>query len=207
LLRKLQSISKLLKTFRNSILLLFTVSVFSCSDNESKKHLQNISEKHFGISIENGPRQGFQYFDSARCEYDYRYVTTTITNDSIVPVHLEIYFSEEYNSLRTHDSLNSKVFLLPRALTPKRQHFDGSMSKELKDFLDTEIDTPISLDTTINPKEECVIRFGVLTDIEYVDPMRIALITSIKNRSALSLQLSIDNGLIIPCGQISFSTK
>ena len=210
--------------------LLFVFGLYSCSDdapNEVKheKYFGSYSDsqKGSGISIENGPRQGFQYFDSAGTEYSYRYITTTISNDSLVPIHLIISFSKEYTYLRSHNSLKSKVFLLPRELTPERQHFDNSMSKELKHFLDKDVDAPISLDKIINPNERLVMTFGVLTEMKYGEFMRMELISSDKqfhlnpddslenivhpseDSRTFYLGLNLVNSFIIPCGQISFS--
>jgi hypothetical protein len=158
--------------------------LYSCLNNQPKEHKYeknfssySNSKKILGVSIENGPRQGFQYFDSLGTEYTYRYITTTITNDSIVPIQLKISFSKEYNYLRSNDSLKSKVFLLPRELTPDRQHYDNSISKELKTFLDKDVDNPISLDKRINPNEKLIMTFGVLTDIKYGEFMLMELIS------------------------------
>lgn len=208
--------------------LLFVLGVCSCSNNLPKEHKDekyfgNYYEKRFGISIENGQRQGFQYFDSMGVEYNYRYITTTITNDSLIPIRLLISFSKEYNYLRSNSSLKSKVFLLPRELTPYRQHFDNSMSKELKQFLDTDVHIPITLDKIINANEELVMTFAVLTPIKYGEYMNMELILSdqqfylnahdsIKNlikapanASTIYLGLNLVNSFIIPCGKISFS--
>lgn len=209
------------------VLTILSAFIYSCSEEPPKENVHgtyfgNYSEKCFGISIENGPRQGFQYFDSAGTEYTYRYITTTITNDSTAPVHLQIAFSKEYNYLRSNGDLKSKVFLLPRELTPERQHFDSSMSKELKNFLDTGTDIVAFLDRVINPNERCVMTFGVLTDMRYPDFFRMALVSRyhrsrfandslikkmplIKDSLILPLGLALENRFVIPCGQISFS--
>jgi hypothetical protein len=159
----------------------------------------------FGLYIENGPRQGMQYFDSS-AEYNYRTNIITIWNDSTVAIQLEIGFSEAGMNLK--DSIRSKFFLLPRHLTPNEQHFDtGGMSKELKRFLGFEIDQPVHLSKVLNPREKCVLTFGVLTDTKYPDPttpFQTELLTSHENSSAISLKLKINDRLIIPCGQISY---
>lgn len=168
-----------------------------------------LNEYHYsqsGLNIENGPRQGMQYIDSAGAEYNYRYNTITIWNDSTVAIQLEIDFSEKGMNLK--DSIRSKFFLLPRHLTPSEQHFDtGGMSEELKRFLDFEIDNPVHLSKVLNPTKKCVLTFGVLTDTKYPDPttpFETALLTSHENSSTISLKLKINDTLIIPCGQFSY---
>jgi hypothetical protein len=188
-------------TVKHLFRLVFLICIYGCSDN-SDNHLQ------FGLYIENGPRQGMQYFASG-VEYNYRYNTITIWNDSTVAIQLEIGFSEMGMNLK--DSIRSKIFLLPIHLTPNEQHFDtGGMSEELKRFLDFEIDNPMHLSKVLNPREKCVLTFGVLTDTKYPDPTtpyETELLTSHEKTSALSLKLKINDTLIIPCGQFSYMQK
>ena len=195
--------------FRYSYGLLFLLGFYCCSNNPSNKTKQ-ISEKQFGLFLENGPRQGLAYFDSVGTPYDYRYFTETITNDSTISINLEISLSKEYNDIRLHDSLMSKVFFLPRELTPDSQHSDHRMSKELYMFLGTGTDTPVSLNKILKPKEKCVMTFGVLTANKYTEPTTpysTGLIISTKNSSTASLKFRLNNSLEIPCGQIVYVTN
>jgi hypothetical protein len=182
-------------TIKLSIGLLFLISFCSCSDN---------SREHSGFYIENGPRQGFQYADSIGPLYHYRYITTTIINDSVIPMRLEINFLKEDTTLKV--SFKSKVFLLPRSLTPEKQQFDPSTSIELRKFLAKVNEAPIAFDTMLSPKGKCVMAFGILTDTKYEQPNGICLKASTRSSSTVTLGLSFDNNLI-PCGQISFITN
>ncbi len=216
--------------FKNLFGLLFIFGLYSCIESPPEevrynKYFGSYSKKYYKISIENGPRQGFQYYDSKGTEYNYRYITTTITNDSLVSIRLQISFSKEYNYLRSNNILKSKVFLLPRKLTPEQQHFENTMSKELKQFLDREVNIPVSLDKIINPNERLVVTFGVLTEIKYGEFMFMELISSNKpfhlnrndslenlvyspeNSQTFYLALDLVNSFLIPCGQISFITN
>ena len=183
--------------------LVFLICLYGCSGN-ADNYVNRTGEKQSGLYIENGPRQGMQYIDSTGEEYNYRYNTITIWNDSTVAIQLEIGFSEIGMDLK--DSIKSKIFLLPRHLTPNEQHFDtGGISEELKKFLDFEIDNRVHLSKVLNPREKCVLTFGVLTDIKYPDPTtpyETELLTSREKTSAISLRLKINDTLIIPCGQI-----
>lgn len=118
-------------TVKHLFRLIFLICLCGCSCN-SYDQINRVGEKQFGLFVEHGPRQGFQYFDSSKTEYNYRYCTMTITNDSILPIHLEIYLPK--TALNLNDSNKSKVFLLPRHLTPEEQHLDQIISKELKSF-------------------------------------------------------------------------
>ena len=195
-------------TVKHLFRLVFLICLYGCSGN-ADNHVNRAGEKQSGLYIENGPRQGMQYFDSSGAEYNYRYNTITIWNDSTVSIQLEIGFSEMGMNLK--DSIKSKIFLLPRHLTPNEQHFDtGGISEELKRFLDFEIDNPEHLSKVLNPREKCVLTFGVLTDSKYTDPTtpyETKLLTSNENTTAISLKLKINDTLIIPCGQFSYTQK
>lgn len=198
--------------------LIFLICLYGCSPN-SKDYSDRApvlignrqfgGEKQFGLYITNAPRQGMQYFDSAYTAYNYRYYTITITNDTLIPIHLDISFPE--SALDLKDSIRSKVFLLPRHLTPNEQHFDtGGMSKELKRFLDVGIHTPVYLSKTLKPTEKCTMTFGILTDRKYFDPTTpydTGLLTTIKSSSEIVVELKINENLIIPCGHISYINK
>lgn len=190
-------------TFKHLFRLVFLILIYGFSGN-ADSHVNRTYEKQSGLYIENGPRQGMQYVDSNGAEYNYRYNTITIWNDSTVAIQLEIGFSEMGRNLI--DSIKSKIFLLPRHLTPNEQHFDtGGISEELKKFLDFEIDNHTHLSKVLNPGEKCVLTFGVLTDTKYPDPTtpyETELLTSREKTSAISLRLKINETLIIPCGKI-----
>lgn len=184
---------------------IFVVCLCSCSDSSNDRTSKK-GQKQFGLDIVNGPRQGYQYIDSAKTEYNYRYNTFTLTNDTIIPIRLEIGFSNKSLS----DSSNSQIFLLPRRLTPEYQHMDPVMSRELKQFLDFEIDLSEHLNKIINPNEKCVLTFGVLTDTKYLDPTtpyETKLLTSNESSAQITLRLKINDTLIIPCGHFSYVDK
>ena len=188
----------------NYFIELLFILLYGCSCNSVKQDFGK-AEKQFGLHIDKGPRQGFQYFDSTKTEYNYRYYTITITNDTIVPILLKINFETTDNHV--NDSIKSKIFLLPRHLTPDKQLFDKTMSKELIKFIDLEIDTPQNLIKTLKQREKCVLTFGVLTDTKYFDPTTpygTEILTSNENLSVIAMKLKINDRLIIPCGQFSY---
>lgn len=221
------------------IILIILTFISSCSDNETNKDQSEktsvvYSEKYSGISIENDQRQGSPYFDSSGIECFYLCKKTTITNDTTVPIKLTISFTKEYNYLLTNNGLNSKVFLLPEELTMDEQQFNVTLSKELKfelgmtkelkKFLDKSAET-ISLNKILNPKESCIMRFGILTDLNYQMPNYFGLklktnefqfnkqdnntqrLTPNGKPLILPIVLYLDNPYVIPCGEVSFPTK
>ena len=190
---------------------IFLICVLGCSDNSHNSRnsgsfytdIKDIGEKQFGLRIVNAARQGMGYVSTAHPPSNYRNYTITLINDTIIPIQLEIGFSKD--SLRSKS--NSKIFLLPRYLTPKARDMDYGMSKELIKFLDFEIDKPEHLSKVLNPAGKCVLTFGVLTPLKYADPTTpfdTKLLASKRDESTINLELKINDTLIIPCGQFSY---
>src|SRR5688572_9945554 len=94
------------------LLFVIFIALFSCSAEPAKDPTpvaRNTPRNPASISIDHGPRQGFQYKYSTGTEYNYRYYTIAITNDSIVPLHLKISLSR--NNTGALDTLQSRFFL------------------------------------------------------------------------------------------------
>jgi hypothetical protein len=161
------------------------------------------------VYVENGQRQGMQYFDPSGAEHNYRYNTITIRNGSTVPIQLTIGPTDA--SKKITDTLRSQFFILPRKLTPDEQRMDtGGMSPALKQFLDFETGNPWHLSQVIDPGGKCVVTFGFLTDKRLRDPTTpfdTELLTSPENTSEVSLKLKVNSNLIIPCGHFTYLTK
>lgn len=190
--------------------LLLIICIYATAGNSYSQLIKTTGEKKFGLNIKNGPRQGLQYFDSTKTENSYRYYTMTITNDSTIPIQLNIYFSQKEVGL--NDRRKSKVFLLPRQLTPAATQFDKSISNELKKYLDMKSHTPEHFNKILKPEEKCVLTFGFLTNSNLwtYDPTNRfdpKLIVSKEKSSAQSIKLKISDTLIILCGQFSYINK
>lgn len=213
-------------TFRNIIGLLFLLGVCSCSDNKSKA----LSEKYFGAYITNSPRRGHTYTDSTGTEYFYCYINSSITNDSLIPMHVKIAFSNEYHQPTPSNGQKFKVFLLPEFMTTEKKTDINVLNK----FLDEGLESSITIDKVINPNEEYSLNIGFLTEFksallnaspfvlfskghkqyfESISDSAINQVVSAKTQLTLLLGLdffplgqdSIKRYSIIPCGQISYS--
>lgn len=198
------------------IILLLVIGFCSCSDltvtsnSETKVVETNLS----GLRIENGLRQGIPYIDSSGTEYIYYSITSTITNDSTIPLHLVVDLAKAKDI--TNDSLGTRVFLKPRKdLTQQPlQTFDKSaislsISNDIEQVLALVARAPITLDTMLSPKDKCVMSFGLLNNIKHAEPSGIGLQVVSKGTSTAALGLRFTNinpekHYLIPCGQIKF---
>ena len=173
------------------------------------------------LRIENGPNQGLSHTDTLGIKYNYRYLTSTITNDSTVPIHLRIALSSEYAYPAAHGDRKYKVFLLPRELTPDAPSLVNNMTDGLGSFLDRCLENPYILDRILEPREQCVVTIGTL----YSQPANCGVVPSAlfaqsdsdsleacdspvgqdgsTARVTLGVKLDLCDGcILIPCGQI-----
>ncbi len=194
--------------FNYLFLLLTSICLLGCSGPSQQTTTQpKIGEKQSGLFVEHGPRHGFQYVDSAGMEYNARYFSLPLTNDTVIPIQLEVYFPEAARNII--DSTHSKVFLLPRNLTPDGLFFDHNLTN-LQRFMDAGVYNGEHLNKTLQPCEKCILAFGVLTNIKYPDPtfpIGGKLVTTIENESTVSLKLEISDTLISPCGKLIYLKK
>lgn len=202
-------------------------------------------EKYFGTYITNGKRRGgfitISTLYSKETSYFYCYITARITNDSTIPLHVKIAFSKEFYHPTPHDGQRFRVFLLPETIISAGQLSKGSTHiaidpdyakniivddyQELRNCLDT----PLTLNKTINPKEKCFVNIGFLIENKFdsFNPIPFELFAKgdkhyfasisdstinqvISTKNQLPLLLGLGNWhkkdyCIIPCGQISFS--
>jgi hypothetical protein len=226
-------------TPRNLIGLLFAFAFCCCSDESKQVHQKHLAvndvndairsyeskqahQTHPGIYIANADViQGGGYTDSLGNMYTYRYIRARIINDTLVPIHINIAFlkehyfpSKEYSPV-PFSRKKIKIFI--------QRQGSGHATNELKKFLDTALENPVTLDKIINPKETCIVNIGLLFDMDYGQP-QVALFSkgqmnlfysltdsvikptvSVKNMRTLLLGVKFTNWYsIIPAGQISF---
>jgi len=202
---------------RNLIALLVVLGFCCCSGNET----QVLSEKYFGAYIENGPRMGRIFRDSAGIRYFYCYTAATITNDSVLPMNLQIAFSKEYYQPTPINGQKFKVFLQD---TPTLSNTD----------IKATLNAPYAaFSKVIDPKGKCELHIGFLAEYsDEMNPIPFALFSkghklhyrSIPDDAVSEVpvtkdQLTLLLGLgfshtgsdrsysIIPCGKICFSDK
>lgn len=145
--------------------LLIVLMFYSCiqQTSESGQQVENNQnqqqEAKTGLKIEYGPNLGMIDTFAAG---NYIHITATITNDSTIPIHLQLAISNEYNYPDSCGDSKYKIFLLPEELTPDTATLYGIIADGLADFLDRCLENPFTLNKTLEPGEYTVITIGTL---------------------------------------------
>ena len=190
------------------------------SASDDRRHV----ESKDGLKIESGANQGMTHTDTLGTRYNYRYVTSIITNDGTAPIHLRIALSNQYDYPAAYGDRKYKVFLLPKELTPDTASLSNNITDGLGNFLDRCLQTPYVLDQTLEPREQCVVTIGTL----YPQPTDCGIVPSVlfaqsdgddfeacdssvyqerSSDSQVTLAVKLDSCggcILIPCGQISY---
>lgn len=147
------------------------------------------------------PKGGGTYTNSQGNTYSYVVFWYRVTNQSEVPMELELNFPATPFAFFPSPDSHIRLFFPPETLTPEKiNEFDYGQS-DLKGFLDAEFNEPAGLLKTINPKEEYLFYLSVLM-YQVEGTARTALVMKGNN---LFYQVSISpNATSIPCGQIVF---
>ena len=209
--------------FRIIFGILVVLIVCSCTRRTTKGVLQIEKEPYqhigakSGLLFDKGGKRGSGYIDSLGTDYSLRYIPIFITNDSTIPIHIQIAFLKEYDYSVAYGNVKFKVIPLPKEWAQ-----DG-ITDNMYDKLPNYIDKPL-INETIKPGENVTIGIGTLVikprDISIninapfahtekgvfptcdwqmnVDP-------SSNPKIALGLKLVINEiCTIIPCGHISY---
>ena len=154
--------------FRTIVGLLIVMIVCSCYQQPSKNGQQiedgtNQQLLKSGLQIEYGPNLGTTHTDTEGTSHFYVHSTAIITNDSIIPIHLQLALANEYEyPAFCGDTNKYKVFLLPEELTPDTATLYNNIVNGQHDFLNTPLDNPSALSKPLKPGEYCVVTIGVL---------------------------------------------
>ncbi len=141
---------------------LILVFFFDNCSNNSGNDLHLKRGQNFGIIISNSARHGRpNYFN----------ISTTFSNDTLIPVHLKISFSKEY----VHHNNKFRIILLPESMTVEKLRYDGTL---IQNFLQTDYSN--SLNKIIKPKENYIVNIAFINDNNSnVIPGQLALISKL----------------------------
>ena len=150
---------------RNLFGLLLILFICSCAqqDAKSEEYNKNSLDQHplfkHGLKIEYGPNLGSIDKYAAG---DYIFISATITNDSTIPIRLQVAISGEYDFPDSCSHSKYKVFLLPKELTPDTATLYNNITDGVDEFLNRCLDEPYILDKTLKQGEYTVITIGTL---------------------------------------------
>lgn len=154
--------------FRTIIGLIIVLIVCSCSQLATKGELQTENEpneqhrRKTGLKIEYGPNLGTTHTDTLGIKHFYVHSTNIITNDSIIPIHLEFTLSKEYEFPAFCNDKTFQAFLLPEELTPDTATLYNNIVNGQHDFLNSPLANPHTINKILEPGEYCVVTIGIL---------------------------------------------
>lgn len=157
--------------------------VYSCFQQTSKngQQINNGLNQHLGskigLKIENRVNRGAGFTDSEGNDYWLIHIASTITNDSTIPIQLQMAFSKKYDYPIEYGNQKFNIFLLPKVfaldggtIVTDQAMFTDSMQIELLKYLENG-DTPYMLNKTLKPGEKCVVAIGT----QYPRPTKCAV--------------------------------
>ena len=131
---------------------------------DNPKQLLDLSK---GLKIENRINHGARYTDSDSTDYWLIHIASTITNESTMPIQLELAFFNEYDYPTEYGSQKFKIFILPEvfavdgaSIIADNPFLTDRMQIEFRDYLGNGIDSPYRIKKIIQPGERCVIPIG-----------------------------------------------
>ncbi len=154
--------------FRTILGLLITVIVCSCARQSPKNgpQVKDGLDRHLpsktGLKIENGINRRITPNDSLGITHFLIHATSIITNDSTIPIHLQIALSKEYEFPTLCNDKKYRVFLLPKEQTPNTATLYDRIINGFDDFIKTCLDNPYIINKTLKPGENCEITIGTL---------------------------------------------
>ena len=110
-----------------------------------------------GLKIETGINRGITPHHSQDIRDFLLQTTTSITNDSTVPIKIELAISDEYEFPSVCNDGKYRVFLFPE-VTPDTD----SLTNRFNDFKNSFFENPYSLKKTLQPHEKLDVTIGCL---------------------------------------------
>ena len=151
-------------------ILVLTVILSACvyfpRDGQSdsvRKEASTAQEKFkTGLSIEYGTNLGATHTDSEGQRHFYVHNTAVITNDSTIPIQLNLALAKEMSFPDFCGESTYKVFTLPGELTPDTSTVYNNIVNGTHDFLNAPLKNTKEIKKTLQPDDICLVTIGVL---------------------------------------------
>ena len=221
---------------RSIVGLLIAVIVCSCFQQKSKGalHAENsfsLPESKTGLRIENSLTRGTGFTDSLGSEYIIVHITNTITNDSTIPIQLEMDLPREYHYPISDDSQKFRIVLWPGLTEPPHLYSD-SAGQIFANSIDNESESQNQFNQLLEPGEKYLVTIGTIVPsppkicsvvafsiVEYNERKKYSdcdwpmdEVNSTNPKLALGLKVGFCTSgqqyktcAILPCGQITYT--
>lgn len=186
-----------------------------------------------GLKIETTPTRGTAFTDSLGLEYFIVHVTNTITNDSTIPIQLQIDLPSAFSYPISGNYVNFKIVLWPELTEPPHLYTDRQRRVQvMKNRTISDWEASNQFNKLLEPGEKYVVTIGTLVNAgapNICSPVAYSLLTYSGRRnysdcnwtldeeyltdtqSALGLQVGFctsgqhyESCTIITCGQITY---
>ncbi|MBK8504654.1 MAG: hypothetical protein IPL46_22065 [Saprospiraceae bacterium] len=155
---------------RTIVLLLCALIYYSCLQQKSiggqyKTSLDQLPKSRTGLKIETTPTRGTAFTDSLGSEYFIVHVTNIISNDSTVPIQLQIDLPLEFSYPISGNYVNYKIILWPDLTEPPRLYSDRQGRVQvMKNWTISDWDGSNQFNRILAPGEKYVVTIGTLVN-------------------------------------------
>lgn len=139
-----------------NISFILVLIICSCSDKDTK---EKPSSGHSGFSISNTARHGRPHFGSDSSWQSYFNITSTISNDTTIPIELDLQLEKEYR----HLNKTFKLFLLPENMDVETQKRHNYYNDTIIPFMKLHEQYPTSIKKVIQPGETYLVNVSYLS--------------------------------------------
>ena len=120
-----------------------------------------LAKSKTGLKIETTPTRGTVFTDSFGFEYIIIHVTNTITNDSRIPIHLQIGLPIEFSYPMSDDSLKFSIVLWPGLTEPPHLYSDNT-GRVMENFTGFELEALNQYNQLLAPGEKYIVTIGTI---------------------------------------------
>ena len=204
------------------ILIFLFVALGSFTECSKDKSSVTQQKWNSGLKIENGPTRGMGFSDLLGMKYGIVYITSTMTNDTTIPMQLELDVAMKYDYPEAYGEEHFNILPLSKEWGMNGIEITDSMILELSNYMNKP-----SRNITINPGESYVTTIGIIRpvrpDLCSATPYALMEYGNWKinsdcnwkdtkaNYSDIGLKVGFctvggkyEHCIIIPCGQVSF---
>jgi hypothetical protein len=152
---------------RTIVILLIALNFCSCFEQKSLRGLhiepnsKKLSKTKTGLKIESTPTRGTGLIDSLGSKYGIVHVTNTITNDSTIPIHLQIALPTEFTYPIGNDDLKFRIVMWPGLTEPPHLYSDD-YGQLKENFAGNDMKTSNQFDILLAPGEKYDVTIGTL---------------------------------------------